>query len=181
MKDIRLLVMVAAPGVAAVNAAEPDVHIWACALDEASMMLRISFPALAMQRRSHLRHGLGRKFFMRDAQHLAGTNISLKLAFEVSKAFDVLRRAVGTIIVKDRRILATGYNGVPSGFLRHCEETGCCANSSACLAASAPQVSGLHAEQNASSSRALRHRHLRIVVCITTEPCSVRSIHQCRH
>ena len=35
VKDIRLLVMVAAPeGVAAVNAAEPDVHIWACALDE---------------------------------------------------------------------------------------------------------------------------------------------------
>ena len=34
------------------------------------------------------------------------------------------RRGVGALIVKDRRILATGYNGVPTG-MRHCAETGC--------------------------------------------------------
>ncbi|MGB5617311.1 MAG: cytidine deaminase, partial [Desulfobacterales bacterium] len=34
------------------------------------------------------------------------------------------RRAVGAIIVKDKRILSTGYNGAPSG-IRHCLEVGC--------------------------------------------------------
>ncbi|MDO4443045.1 MAG: hypothetical protein Q4B69_04145, partial [Slackia sp.] len=36
----------------------------------------------------------------------------IHLAFEVAKRSTCLRRAVGAIIVKDRRILATGYNGV---------------------------------------------------------------------
>ena len=35
-----------------------------------------------------------------------------------------LRRGVGAVIVKDNRVMATGYNGAPSG-VRHCEETGC--------------------------------------------------------
>ena len=35
-----------------------------------------------------------------------------------------LRRVVGAVIVKDKRILATWYNGAPVG-CKHCEETGC--------------------------------------------------------
>lgn len=35
-----------------------------------------------------------------------------------------LRRQVGAVIVKDKKILATGYNGAPSG-LRHCLDIGC--------------------------------------------------------
>jgi len=35
-----------------------------------------------------------------------------------------LRRQVGAVLVKDRRILATGYNGAPSG-IPHCSEVGC--------------------------------------------------------
>lgn len=34
-----------------------------------------------------------------------------------------LRRKVGALIVKDKRILATGYNGAPTG-LPHCDEVG---------------------------------------------------------
>ena len=52
------------------------------------------------------------------------------------------RRSVGAVIVKDKRILATGYNGAPIG-MRHCDHTnggdmrdGHCARST-------------HAEQNA--------------------------------
>ena len=48
----------------------------------------------------------------------------MTLANEVATRTTCLRRAVGAIIVKDRRILATGYNGVPTG-LAHCAETGC--------------------------------------------------------
>jgi len=42
----------------------------------------------------------------------------------VSRRSTCLRRSVGAILVKDKRILATGYNGAPSG-LRHCVEVGC--------------------------------------------------------
>ena len=47
----------------------------------------------------------------------------MTLADEVATRTTCLRRAVGAIIVKEKRILATGYNGVPTG-LRHCSVTG---------------------------------------------------------
>jgi deoxycytidylate deaminase len=46
------------------------------------------------------------------------------LAKQVSTRTTCLRRAVGAVIVKENRILATGYNGVPKG-MAHCAETGC--------------------------------------------------------
>jgi dCMP deaminase len=42
----------------------------------------------------------------------------------VSKRSTCLRRAVGAGLVRDRRILATGYNGAPSK-LKHCLDIGC--------------------------------------------------------
>ena len=39
----------------------------------------------------------------------------MTLATEVATRTTCLRRGVGALIVKDRRILATGYNGVPTG------------------------------------------------------------------
>jgi dCMP deaminase len=50
-----------------------------------------------------------------------------------------LRRQVGAIIVKNKKILATGYNGAPSG-LAHCLDIGCLRHE---------LCRGLHAEQNA--------------------------------
>ena len=35
-----------------------------------------------------------------------------------------LRRKVGAVLVRDRQILSTGYNGAPRG-VSHCEKTGC--------------------------------------------------------
>jgi len=45
-------------------------------------------------------------------------------AFMAASRSSCIRRSVGAVIVKDRHILATGYNGVPRG-LRHCRERGC--------------------------------------------------------
>jgi deoxycytidylate deaminase len=42
----------------------------------------------------------------------------------VSKRSTCLRRQVGALIVKDKRILTTGYNGAPQG-TKHCLELGC--------------------------------------------------------
>jgi dCMP deaminase len=60
-----------------------------------------------------------------------------------------LRRHVGAILVKDKRILATGYNGAPSG-LKHCEEVGCVRESGSVPSGMRHELCrGLHAEQNA--------------------------------
>lgn len=42
----------------------------------------------------------------------------------VAKRSTCLHRQVGAVLVKDKRILTTGYNGAPAG-LPHCLETGC--------------------------------------------------------
>ncbi|MFO8057323.1 MAG: cytidine/deoxycytidylate deaminase family protein [bacterium] len=85
-----------------------------------------------------------------------------------------LRRSVGAIIVKDRRILTTGYNGAPSG-LPHCRETGCLREERGVPSGERAEICrGLHAEQNAII-QAARHG-----VCIegsslycTNQPCLI--------
>ncbi len=59
------------------------------------------------------------------------------------------RRQVGAIIVKDKKILATGYNGAPSG-LPHCLEVGCLRDELGIPSGERHELCrGLHAEQNA--------------------------------
>ena len=59
-----------------------------------------------------------------------------------------LRRQVGAILVKDNRILATGYNGAPSG-LRHCLEIGCLREALKIPSGTRHELCrALHAEQN---------------------------------
>lgn len=48
----------------------------------------------------------------------------LLIASVVASRSTCLRRKVGAVLVKDRQILSTGYNGAPKG-APHCEETGC--------------------------------------------------------
>lgn len=68
---------------------------------------------------------------------------------EVSSRSTCLRRHVGAILVKEKRILATGYNGAPAG-LRHCSEVGCLRENSSIPSGQRHELCrGLHAEQNA--------------------------------
>lgn len=48
-------------------------------------------------------------------------NVYMNIAFEISKLSKCVSKKVGCIVVKDQRILASGYNGTPSGFL-NCSE-----------------------------------------------------------
>jgi deoxycytidylate deaminase len=48
----------------------------------------------------------------------------LEIAFVVGKRATCLRNKVGTVIVRDKKILTTGYNGAPRG-LKHCLDVGC--------------------------------------------------------
>ena len=67
----------------------------------------------------------------------------------VAKRSTCMRRYVGAILVKDKRILSTGYNGAPSG-LKHCGEVGCLRKDNAIPSGERHELCrGLHAEQNA--------------------------------
>jgi len=73
----------------------------------------------------------------------------MTIAEMVAKRSTCLRRHVGAILVKDKRILATGYNGAPAG-LKHCEEVGCIRQDTSIPSGERHELCrGLHAEQNA--------------------------------
>ena len=67
----------------------------------------------------------------------------------VAKRSTCLRRQVGAVLVKDKKILATGYNGAPSR-LDHCLEVGCLRQKQGIPSGERHELCrGLHAEQNA--------------------------------
>lgn len=73
----------------------------------------------------------------------------LEITGIVAKRSTCLRRQVGCLIVKDKRILATGYNGAPAG-LPHCEEVGCLREKLGIPPGERHELCrGIHAEQNA--------------------------------
>ncbi len=73
----------------------------------------------------------------------------MEMAHVVSKRSTCLRRKVGAILVKNKHILSTGYNGAPKG-LKHCEEVGCIRTKLNVPSGQRHELCrGLHAEQNA--------------------------------
>ena len=73
----------------------------------------------------------------------------MEIARIVSMRSTCLRRNVGAVVVKDKRILASGYNGAPSG-LKHCIEVSCLREKMNIASGERHELCrGLHAEQNA--------------------------------
>jgi dCMP deaminase len=74
----------------------------------------------------------------------------MEIALVTQKRSTCLRRQVGAVIVKDKRIMATGYNGAPIG-LPHCEEQGGCLRQQLNIPSGQRHelCRALHAEQNA--------------------------------
>jgi len=82
-------------------------------------------------------------------QRPAWDDYFMEITEVVSRRSTCLRRQVGAIIVRDHRILATGYNGAPAG-IRHCLETGCLREKQGIPSGERHELCrGLHAEQNA--------------------------------
>ena len=73
----------------------------------------------------------------------------LKITREVAQRSTCLRRQVGALLVLDKRILATGYNGAPKG-LAHCLDIGCLREKLGIPPGERQELCrGLHAEMNA--------------------------------
>ena len=98
----------------------------------------------------------------------------MEMAKLASRRSSCLRRAVGAVLVRDKRLLATGYNGVPSG-VTHCEVTGCLREKLQVPSGERHELCrGLHAEQNAIIQAALHGVSTKdaILYC-TTLPCII--------
>ena len=97
-----------------------------------------------------------------------------RITAEVSKRSTCLRRQVGAILVLDKRILATGYNGAPRG-VQHCSEAGCLREEYAVPSGERHELCrGLHGEMNALIQAA--NHGIRVhgaTLYSTTFPCSL--------
>ena len=85
-----------------------------------------------------------------------------------------LRRNVGAVVVKNKQVLATGYNGAPMG-VEHCEKTGCLRQKLNVPSGERHELCrALHAEQNAFLQAARHGVSLDgATIYITTQPCSI--------
>jgi len=81
---------------------------------------------------------------------------------------------VGSVIVKDKRILSTGYNGAPTG-LRHCLEVGCLREKLNVESGKMHELCrGIHAEQNAIIQAAYHGVSVKgASLYCTNQPCSI--------
>ncbi|HHX17588.1 MAG TPA: cytidine deaminase [Clostridium sp.] len=83
-----------------------------------------------------------------------------------------LRRQVGALIAKDKRILATGYNGAPIG-CKHCEEVGCLREKYKIPSGQRHELCrAIHAEQNAIVQAAYSGVSVKgATMYVTNQPC----------
>jgi len=96
----------------------------------------------------------------------------LEIAVLVKSRSTCLRRQVGAVFVRDKRMLATGYNGAPSG-LKHCEDVGCIREREGIPSGERHELCrGIHAEQNAMLQAA--HHGVSLndsILYVTDQPC----------
>lgn len=94
----------------------------------------------------------------------------------VAKRSTCLRRQVGAVLVKDKKILATGYNGAPSR-LDHCLDTGCLREKMKIPSGERHELCrGLHAEQNAIIQAAYHGVQIKgATLYCTNHPCIICS------
>ena len=98
----------------------------------------------------------------------------MEITHLVAKRATCTRRVVGALIVKEKRILATGYNGAPSG-IRHCHEVGCIREQLKVASGVRHELCrGIHAEQNAIIQAALHGVSIKgATLYCTNQPCSI--------
>lgn len=98
----------------------------------------------------------------------------MDIATLVASRSTCLRRNVGACVVKDRRILTTGYNGAPTG-IAHCEDVGCLREKLKVPSGERHELCrGLHAEQNAIIQAAKTGISLEgAIMYVTNHPCFI--------
>ena len=100
----------------------------------------------------------------------------IEITHLVARRSTCLRRQVGAVLVKDKNILATGYNGAPSG-IAHCLDVGCLREKLRIPSGERHELCrGLHAEQNAIIQAAKHGTNIEgATLYCTTMPCIICS------
>ncbi|MCG0275757.1 MAG: dCMP deaminase family protein [Thermosediminibacteraceae bacterium] len=98
----------------------------------------------------------------------------MEIARVVAKRSTCLRRSVGAVVVLEKRILTTGYNGAPTN-LAHCQEVGCLREKMGIPAGERHELCrGLHAEQNAIIQAAIWGISIKgATLYVTHQPCAL--------
>ena len=98
----------------------------------------------------------------------------MDIALLVAKRSTCLRRSVGAVVVKDKRVLSTGYNGAPMN-VAHCRVTGCMREQMKIPSGERHELCrGIHAEQNAIIQAAYHGVSIKEAdLYSTTLPCSI--------
>lgn len=98
----------------------------------------------------------------------------MKMAYLAASRSTCIRRQVGAVLVKEKHVLSTGYNGPPKG-MKHCDETGCLRETLQVPSGERHEICrGLHAEQNAIIQAAVFGVSIKdSVIYITNTPCVV--------
>lgn len=99
----------------------------------------------------------------------------MQMAELTAKRSTCLRRHVGAVIVKNRHIIATGYNGAPRG-LTHCGERGGCLRQKLNVPSGQRHelCRALHAEQNAIIQAATLGQSIEGgIIYVTHQPCVI--------
>ncbi len=99
----------------------------------------------------------------------------MEMAKLTARRSTCLRRNVGAVIVKDRHIIATGYNGAPRG-IAHCDEIGGCIREKMGIGSGERHelCRALHAEQNAIIQAATLGQSIEgAAIYCTHQPCII--------
>jgi len=109
-------------------------------------------------------------------QRLSWDEYYMRITHLVAQRSTCLRRMVGAIAVKDKRILATGYNGAAAG-LDHCLDIGCLREQLRIPSGERHELCrGLHAEQNVIIQAAIHGVSITgASIYSTTQPCLICS------
>ncbi|MCX5697080.1 MAG: cytidine/deoxycytidylate deaminase family protein [Candidatus Omnitrophica bacterium] len=130
------------------------------------------------KRRSNLKYGIASPSARNDVsssyKRPSWDEYFLEVAVLVSKRATCLRRRVGAVLVKEKRILATGYNGPPSG-ITHCQVSGCLREKLKVPSGQRHELCrGLHAEQNVLIQAALHGIGTKgSALYVTNQPCII--------
>lgn len=98
----------------------------------------------------------------------------MSIAELVAQRATCIRRQVGAVFVRDKRIITTGYNGAPTK-IKHCLDVGCLREEQGVPSGERHELCrGLHAEQNAIIQAALYGVSLEgATLYCTNQPCSI--------
>ncbi|MBP3384427.1 MAG: cytidine/deoxycytidylate deaminase family protein [Firmicutes bacterium] len=112
---------------------------------------------------------------MTDIKRPSWDEYFMEMAVLTAKRSTCLRRHVGAVIVKDKHVVASGYNGAPTG-LSHCDELGGCLRQQLGVPSGQRHelCRALHAEQNAIIQAAAQGNSIDgAAIYVTHHPCII--------